>query len=78
MKLEIEQIKLDLQIRRLNIKEMTTKTLCDKIEQARRNTEILSKIAWTYHEKGMPDKVPSVQTVLDQNIEILKEVKDIK
>lgn len=69
-RLQIEQMQLDVQMRKLGVTEMSTKVLCDKIEQARRNVEVLSKLV-----KKEGDEI---QSILFLNLEVLKEVVNIK
>ena len=82
MQLNIEQMKLDIEIRESDIKHKQLQNLCDKIEQARRNVEVLSKLLFTYYDKGIgsSDKegYKSIHTILNQNISVLGEVSNIK
>lgn len=70
MRLQVEQMQLDVQIRKLGVSEMSTKALCDKIEQARRNVEVLSKLV---QKEG-----DEIQKTIYLNIAVLKEVVNIK
>lgn len=76
MELEIKRCKLDIEIKESDIKHKQIQNLCDKIEQARRNVEVLSKTEHLIKEELIDKKV--VIEVLKINIQVLSEVVNIK
>jgi ketopantoate reductase len=79
MQLNIKQMKLDIEIRESDIKHKQLQNTCDKIEQARRNVEVLSKLLFTYSDKFMGEGAyKAITTILNQNISVLSEVSNIK
>ena len=76
MQLNIKQLKLDIEIRESDIKHKQLQNLCDKIEQARRNVEVLSKVEHLIEEELVNKKI--LVDALKTNLEVLSEVVNIK
>ena len=74
LKLQVEQVRLDIQLRKLGVKESSNRVLCDKIEHARRNVEVISKVLGSFNGQTHD----TMRSVLLENLVVLKEVKDIK
>jgi len=77
-KLQLEELRTNNELRKQQVKEFGNKAVCDRIEQARRNVEVLSRIYFSFFEKNKHEKSEEILKVMDNNVKILEEVNRIK
>jgi len=81
--LNMDQLKISIELQKMNVKEAQARLDRDKrgaiearIEQARRNIEVLSKIGSQWD--SALGKLETIKEVFQYNLIILKETKNIK
>lgn len=75
--LNTEQLRLNVAHQKRELHMMESRVLVDKIEQARRNVEILLRTNGLF-EASFGDVKELAKNVLMENLKIMQEVKDIK
>jgi len=80
--LELEQLELNIESARLNIedqkeiiKKRKEELFFAKMESARRNVEILSKVLFAFIDKGYNnEKLKKIENVILANLEVMNDI----
>ena len=76
LKVSIMQQKMDLKKSEIHIDSMRINGISNRVEQARRNVEIVAKLVSAFSED---DKIrKKMNEVILENLEVLGEIKNIK
>lgn len=78
IKLQKEHLSLIIAQQKRDIKRSEIQVISDRIEQARRNVEVITRVIDAIGSLVEDDIRKKISDILAVNIEILKEVKDIK
>ena len=72
-----KQIEADIRVKEKGMEKEKRLAICDRIENARRNVEVLHKCSRLYEDSGSPFK-KDFEDTMKLNLKILKETDKIK
>ena len=78
VKLQIEQLSFCIKQQQRDLERSKIQVISDRVEQARRNVEVITRIFTSFTGDGTKKVYNKMEEILLLNLELLKEVKDIK